>query len=330
MKKILLLTICFAIAKLSDAQLVLTDSTYFQDFDNIGSGLPDGWMCFTNATATSLGTDVTATKYYSAPHKWNSTFGEFRNCASSNSFLYYGEADSATQANEQDRALALRQVSGGSSSFPGSDPGGAFVLKIANTTGLSNFILDFQLQSLDSTVSRVATWKVDYGFGETPTTFTEATSLDIMETGGNTFTNDWITVDFGSALDNNPGPVWIRIVTLSATTGSGNRPTTGIDDYELNWDGIATGINSVKKSVYSLNILQSENNNLLFSYSSSKNQLSNAVIYDLSGRKLMSDVLSVTAGRNEYILSTAGLSKGIYLLSVSDKENAEVKRFLVK
>ena len=53
---------------------------------------------------------------------------------------------------------------------------------------------------------------------------------------GAAFTNTNVTLDFGTALDNSSQPVWIRIVTLTATNGSGTRPTTGIDDLVLNYN----------------------------------------------------------------------------------------------
>jgi len=43
-------------------------------------------------------------------------------------------------------------------------------------------------------------------------------------------------VDFGNALDNKTDVVTIRVVTLTASAGSGNRPSTAIDDFALNWE----------------------------------------------------------------------------------------------
>jgi hypothetical protein len=45
-----------------------------------------------------------------------------------------------------------------------------------------------------------------------------------------------VTVNFGSSLNNISQKVWIRIATLAATTGSGNRPSTAIDDLQLSWN----------------------------------------------------------------------------------------------
>ncbi|MCB0774626.1 MAG: hypothetical protein KDB93_14770, partial [Flavobacteriales bacterium] len=44
---------------------------------------------------------------------------------------------------------------------------------------------------------------------------------------------------------NQSGPVWIRVATIVASSGSGNRPTTGIDDFDLGWTAPAVPNTSV-------------------------------------------------------------------------------------
>ena len=96
--------------------------------------------------------------------------------------------------------------------------------------------MTFRLQSLDASSPRTTTWKVQYAIGVTPSTFTDlTTNLTVLTTGGLTFTDTTVSVNFGSLLNNLSSPVWIRIVTLTASTGSGNRPTTAIDDVNLTW-----------------------------------------------------------------------------------------------
>jgi hypothetical protein len=252
MKKIALLLACVAGTLAADAQLSLSGTSYTQNFDNIGSGLPTGWTVRIRATPTFLGND-TSSAFVATPGAttvWNYTSGNFRNAASANGFANYAAGTTALQGTATDRALAVRQVAYTSTTFPGTDSGAAFVLQIANTTGLTNFNLGFKLQSLDSTIARVTTWKVDYGFGSNPTTFTQATTTGTMTTGGNTYSNNNVTVNFGSALNNNAGPVWIRIVALNMTTGAGSRPTTGIDDFNLTWTG--SGATSYKPVITAL------------------------------------------------------------------------------
>ncbi|MEB2341986.1 MAG: hypothetical protein OZ932_08295, partial [Flavobacteriia bacterium] len=218
-----------------NAQVTLSGSSYTEDFDAIGGGLPTGWTVRTGANASALGSSATYTATATA---WSGTSGNFRNAASATGMV--GNESSATQAASTDRALAVRQTG----TF--GDPGAAFTLQIDNTLNLSNFNLSFLLQSLDAASSRTVTWRVDYGFGATPTTFTAATTSPAsITTGGSTFTDQGVTVAFGSALDNHSGPVWIRIVTISSSSGSGNRPTSGIDDFQLSWDVPATPNTSV-------------------------------------------------------------------------------------
>lgn len=222
----------------ADAQLSLTGTSYTQNFNTIESGLPTGWSVRTGATATALGTDATSTAILTpgSTTTWNATGGGFKNFASGTPFPTYASGTAALQGTETNRALGIRQVTATNTEV-------AFVLQLANTANLNNFDLSFNLQSLDSTSPRTATWLVDYAVGANPTVFTPATATGTLTTGGNTFTKNTINVDFGTALDNQSGPVYIRIVSLTGTAGTGNRPSTAIDDFSLTWAGAPTATN---------------------------------------------------------------------------------------
>ncbi|GGF06630.1 hypothetical protein GCM10011383_17120 [Hymenobacter cavernae] len=204
------------------AQVTLATSPYVETFDGIGSGLPTGFTVRTGATTTMLGTTATLT---TAKTAWNNTSGAFKNLASATGLT--AASTTAEQDASTNRALGVRQT--------GSlgDPGAAFVFQLANTNGRTDFKLNFLLQSLDPSSPRVTSWQVDYGTGSNPTTFTTVSTGNT--TGNSAFANKPISVDFGSQLDNATGPVWIRIVTLTASTGSSNRPTSAIDDFTLAW-----------------------------------------------------------------------------------------------
>lgn len=226
----------------ANAQLMLTGTSYVQNFNGIANGLPTGWSVRTGASATALGTDVSANAILTPASNttWNNQTGGFKNFASGTPFTYYADGTSALQGAETNRALGVRQIGM-------TDLGVAFVLEIANTSGLSNFELDLKIQSLDSTSPRLATWLVDYATGSNPSVFIPATVTGMLTTGGLTYSSNNISVDFGTALDNHSGPVYIRIATLTATStsvGSGNRPSTAIDDLTLSWtgSGVATNI----------------------------------------------------------------------------------------
>ena len=91
------------------------------------------------------------------------------------------------------------------------------------------------MQSLDDGIGRTTTWQVDYALGDNPTTFIPVTTSPSTLITDGTFASTPVTVNFGNALDNQNSKVWIRIVTLSATTGSGSRASTGIDDVKISW-----------------------------------------------------------------------------------------------
>ncbi|AIZ64088.1 hypothetical protein PK28_10970 [Hymenobacter sp. DG25B] len=205
------------------AQVSLGTSPYTETFDGIGTELPTGFSVYTGASATAPGTPVAT--FSTAKVAWNNTSGAFKNFASADGLTQ--TATATEQDASTDRALGLRQT--------GSvgDPGGAFVFTIENTTGKTNFNLSFKLQSLDVASTRTTTWVVDYGVGATPSAFTAVGST--VTTGGSTFSNNTITVDFENKLDNQTGPVWIRIVALASTSGSGSRASTAIDDFSLSW-----------------------------------------------------------------------------------------------
>lgn len=226
MKKItFLLLAIFSFGYIANAQIVLTGTSYSQNFDNIETGLPLGWSFDTLATSSSLGVAVAL---FPAPAEWAATAGGLKNFASADGLTETSNA--AAQNASTDRALGLRQTT----KYANTDA--AFVMQIANTADRNSFELSFKLQSLDPASTRVTTWIVDYGVGTNPTSFTPlATVPATLTTGGTTFSNTDVTVNIGNALDDINQPVWIRIATLTPTTGSGNRASTAIDDVQLTW-----------------------------------------------------------------------------------------------
>ena len=206
-------------------QVTLTTSPYTENFDNLGSGYPTGWTGRTGATASALGTTATLT---TAPTAWNNTTGSFKNYASADGLP--SNANAATQNASTDRSLGVKQTG----SF--GDPGATFVLQLANTLNISALSVSFKLQSLDIASARTVTWQLQYGIGNTPTSFTNiTTSPATLTTGGSTYTNVTVTATLPAALENQSDNVWIRVVALTSSTGSGARPTTGIDDFQLDF-----------------------------------------------------------------------------------------------
>ncbi len=198
-------------------QISLGTSPFTENFDGVGAGLPTGFTVRTGATATNLGTTAT---FVTTQTTFGSATGQFANYASADGLT--SASTPAQQNASTDRVIGLRQTG----TF--GDPGAAFVLQLAKTTGKSSFSLAFKFQTL-SEQTRDTTFTVDYGLGASPTTFTPVTTV----TSG-TFGSQTVTANFGTALDNQSGPVFIRIVALTGSSGTtGSRDTVAIDDLSL-------------------------------------------------------------------------------------------------
>lgn len=251
MKKILIrtfaATLCAAAIASYAQPVALSGTSYFQDFNDLGGGgLAGEWTIYTGATATSLGTVATllnAGDPANAASAWKASNGGFKNFASTNNTAgsaFDGTEAIAAQAATTDRVLGIRQTG------TLGDPGAAFVLKVADTHGWGSFKLDVDFFNFDPTSPRSTYWRVDFGVSpdgfSDPTSFTTITTNAFLSGGSADFASQHKTIDFGSALDNQPGPIWIRIVTLNASTGSGNRPSTGIDNFHLTYTPVDTTV----------------------------------------------------------------------------------------
>ena len=216
----------------SSTGLNLTASPFLLNFDNIASGLPQGVSVKVGATASSIGTgDATvynaATGGLANKTPWAQFSLGIKNYASATGLT--ATADSATQANHNDRALGFRQTGA-------ADAGVAFTFLLENTIGKSNLNLSFLLQSLDPSVGRTVTWTVQYGIGDNPSAFTTVSTTPASLSTSSAFSSTPVTANLGSALNNVNQKVWIRIVALGSSTGGGNRPSTAIDNFQLTWN----------------------------------------------------------------------------------------------
>lgn len=341
MKKLFLLLTIGVMTSEANAQsaLTLTGSSYTQNFDGLASGLPAGWHLYTSATNASLGTlwDASSTKWLKTPNTtgtsaektdWTSITGNFRNVASANGNTSAFAADTVGQVSYANRALGIRQVGKTNANFPNSDSGAVFALKLANTVHRGGFELTFKLQSLDATSPRVTTWAVDYGFGDNPTTFTTATATGTMTTGGSAFSNNTITVDFGTALDSVSTPVWIRIAALDISSGSGNRATTAIDDVELTFTpNAAASVANVNNNTLSFFVAgtATANNIMLGGLENGKYAVS---IVDMVGRTVYNNNAIVSG--QQVSINDANLQSGLYMMKVSNGQRTGIMKVSVQ
>ena len=198
--------------------------TYTETFDNLRAGLPAGWTVRRGASTNPPALGVSE-PFATTPAAWSDAGASFKNVASADGLLQ--TATPTEQAASSDRALGVRQTP----TF--GDPGTAFTLQIAKTLGVSNIRLQFKIQSLDAAAARTTNWRVEYGLGESPAIYFQVGQS--FTTGGNTRSNETINIDFGSKLNSNSGPIWIRIIANNASSGSGERPLTAIDDVVLTY-----------------------------------------------------------------------------------------------
>lgn len=310
MKKILLSFFAFSILNASKAQVSLGSSPYTENFNSLeSSGVPSGFSIRTGSTATNSGTNGTL---LTGKFAWNNTSSGFKNVASATGLTATStitEQDASTN-----RALAVRQT--------GSlgDPGAAFVFQVANTTAKSNFQLSFLFQSLDNTSPRLTTWIVDYATGATPTSFTALTTSPVTLTAGNsTFSSTIVTVNFGTALDNISDVVWIRVTALTASTGTGNRATTAIDDWSLSWSGVASVSNIIRNPNY-VRIAGNPGSDLSIQFNEAVSSDVQIQFFSANGEMVLQKRLGrISEGLVEKI-SLGHLPKGLYMLSIKSKE----------
>ena len=213
-------------------QVILTGTSYTQDFDIMGTSgasTPQGWSTATNATGTTLGTTSTVLATGTNSYWSNTTLGA-KNVASLD---VGGSTTNANQIIAADRALSIRQTATG-------DPGAAFILTIANTTNFQNFSGSFKLQQVEnSTAERITTWKVQCS--SNGTTWIDAnTAPTTLTTQRGVQSNQNVTFTLDNAIDNLSSNVHIRIVALTAATSSGSRAHTAIDDFVLNYQLVQT------------------------------------------------------------------------------------------
>jgi autotransporter-associated beta strand protein len=209
----------------TSAQVTLTGTSYSQDFNSIGMGLPTGWNVRTGASSSALGT---AAVFVSSKTTWATATGQFANTASANSPST--SSDSTTvQGNDTDRAISIQQS--GSFGDPGASINFNFNASSVTFSGIGT-ALSLELQDVNPAQGRLTTWSIQYGIGTSPSTWTTITTW----TDPNIWGSSTITVS-GSSLSALSGQtnVWIRVVALTSSTGSSSRNKIALDDFSMTY-----------------------------------------------------------------------------------------------
>lgn len=221
------------LAIVAAAATISRADTYTQNFDSLGSGLPNGWSVSSTATATSIGTQgATFTQTAGTTTSWSDSSGAFKNVASASVGV---GASTATQTAASDRALGVRPTA----AF--GDPGVAFTFNFS-TLGVTVSSVSLDLDML-SVQTRSQTYSIQYGVGANPSSFTTIGSYADPGVFGTT-TDTFTTTDFGTNLDNQSS-VFFRVVALGASTGSGSRDTVAVDNFSLTSSGPITPLLAV-------------------------------------------------------------------------------------
>lgn len=324
-----------ALSLTANAQFWLSGlSPYNQNFNSIDAGLPTGWNVYSGASATFGGTLET--------FSGSTSYGIFNDttCATSavvgGGFKNYPSANVVTagttctlQQTTLDRAMGVRQVSPTNSSHPNLDSGASFQFQVANTGGITNLGCSFKLQSLDVSSPRVTTWRLQYKIGATGT-WTSVTPTGTMTTGGNLFSNNTITASFGSTLDNQTSPVYFRIVTIDFSSGSGNRPSTAIDDFQLTWMGSAA-INDVSSNaILPLSVTSASTSAIGFNFDAVNAGDYTIVLTDMTGRKVATQSTNVVRGNQNVTINGLALTPGMYIAKISNGVTSGITKVIVQ
>jgi len=210
----------------ASAQLTLTGTSYAESFDSVGTQIPTGWSVTTSATASTLGTAAT---FDTTVLAWSSTStGGFRNIASANIAF---TSNTSSQSGDTNRALGWRPTSP-------AERNGAVTLQLTNTTGFQNFSLSFDLFTAND-VSGAQTYVVEYRVGNTGSFTQIGSTYTTPTTGASTFNSvsySFISTDLAAINDQNSA-VFLRI-RGTASSGSGNLDTIGLDNFSLSYSAV--------------------------------------------------------------------------------------------
>ncbi len=192
-------------------------SSYTQDFNSLGTALPDGWNVWLSSTATSNGT----------PFAWDPT--PVANNATATAGSYFrnlpgaGQTWSLGNVAGADRALGWR--AGSASSRDGS-----ITFTLQNTLDANFDSLSFQLFTPNNSGTN-GYFSLEYQLG-TGTAFTPlngVTYISDLAQNPLSVTTVAFTAETLSPLNNNPGPVTLRLNNLGTTGTSWN--TVALDNF---------------------------------------------------------------------------------------------------
>jgi hypothetical protein len=209
-------------------QITLIGTSYIQNFNSLGAGLPAGWSVNVTTTASTLGASGSFT---TAATSWASTTSvtDFRNVASDD--IAFGSS-STTQGNDTNRALGWRPLAAGTDARTGS-----LMLTLSNTSGFSNFSLSVKVFTGNDGFNGSQIYSLEYRVGSSGS-FTPIATYSTPITGASTFNEQVLTANSVtlSALNNQSSNVYFRL--RGTTTTGTSLDTVVIDDFSLSYSAI--------------------------------------------------------------------------------------------
>ncbi|NJM00745.1 MAG: hypothetical protein HC924_19150 [Synechococcaceae cyanobacterium SM2_3_2] len=205
---------------------------YRENFDGLGSGLPEGWSACQitapvgpQANQGLLGDNIA---FDPTLQNWAFGGGAATNRASIQGLV---EGSSGSQQNASpNRALANRS----------GNLGQSFVFKLEETLGFQDFRLSVDAQT-NAPRNRIVFWQVEYRVGDTGS-FIDLGLYRAGDAFGSITLNSCNLAGFGSDVNNQPAPVFIRFRPVGGE-GLSNQGASGfaIDNFQLTYRPIPAG-----------------------------------------------------------------------------------------
>lgn len=211
------------LAHFAHAQIVLTGSSYGQNFNGVGAGIPSGWAVYTSATDSTLGS---AGSFSSAVTNWNATVADnnqFRNVAGFSTTNQGTGSSTGSQAVYTDRAFGWRASTAGTSR-------GALTAVFQDTLGYRDFSVSADFFTGNDTGSAL-TVSFEYRVGQTGSFTSIGTyTTTALANGVTTLAVSGVSL---VALSDRAENVYFRV--RGTASASNTTHTVVVDNFVLNY-----------------------------------------------------------------------------------------------
>jgi hypothetical protein len=218
------LCVALLVPSLSALSQTTVVSSYSQNFDSLGTGLPTGWGVWTSSSSTGNGTVGTFSTTTAANNASVATAGNFRNMVGAS------QTWSSGLSSGTDRAIGWRASTVATRT-------GSITFTLSNTTGWTFDAMSFQLFTPNST-GAIGTYQLQYQIGASGT----FSQLGNSTYSNNTAQNPLIVTSISltsvelASLNNQSGQVTLRFVNTDTSTSA--YQTLAIDNFSYSASAI--------------------------------------------------------------------------------------------